>query len=77
MESDVSHDFDELIVVQLAVAIEIGRGHELLNLFVGQPLSEGCRHNLQLLCVDVAVLVLVKHLERHSQFLKKQTQVAT
>ena len=68
---DVSHDLDELVVVQLAVTIQIGRVHELLDLFVGQALPEGRRHDLQLLGVDVPVLVLVKHLERHPQFLKE------
>jgi len=68
---DVSHDLDKLMVVQLAVAVQIGGVHELLDLFVGQALPEGCRHDLQLLGIDEPVLVLVKHLERHPQFLKE------
>jgi len=69
--SILQHDLDELVVVQLPVAVLVGLVPELLELLVRQPLAQGRRDRPQLLGLDVAVLVLVKDLEGFFQCLSE------
>ena len=65
------HHLDKLVVVDLPVVVDVGLPPELLELLLGQLLPERCRHEKQLLLLDVAVLVLVKNLECLSQVLEE------
>ena len=64
MHSSVGHQhLDELLVVQLPVAVLVRLGHELLYLLLGEHRAQHRSHLLQLLHVDVAVTVAVEYLE--------------
>mmetsp|Transcript_11557 Transcript_11557/g.38203 ORF Transcript_11557/g.38203 Transcript_11557/m.38203 type:complete len:232 (+) Transcript_11557:50-745(+) len=63
------HHLDELVVVNLAVAIHVRFADHLIHLLVGEFLAEVGHHVTQLRGGDEAVAVLVEHLERFLQFL--------
>jgi hypothetical protein len=63
------HHPGELVVVDLAVAVEVGLADHLLHLLVRELLAEVDHDVAELGGGDVPVLVLVEHLERLAQLL--------
>ncbi len=61
--SVLSHDLNELLVVELAIVVDVGLLPELGKLLVAQPLSESCRDRLELLGLDESIVVSVEDLE--------------
>ncbi len=57
------HHLDELLVVDLAVAVNVSLADHLVNLLVGQLLADGGHNMAQLSSGDEAVVVAVEHLE--------------
>ncbi len=60
--ADAPHHFDELLVVDLAVAVNIHLPDHLINLLVRELLTKISHDELQLCSRDETVAVLVEHL---------------
>ena len=63
------HALDELLVVDLPVAVDVGLADHLADLLVGEPLPDVGHHVAELGGGDEAVLVLVEDAERLLQLL--------
>ena len=55
------HDFDELLIVDLSITIDVGLADHLINLLIGQLLPKICHDMAELSCRDETILILVKH----------------
>ena len=62
-------------VIDLAVAVDVSLANHLVDLFIGQLLSQICHHVTQLRRTDKPVTVLVKHLQLEKMFRRRKSQV--
>lgn len=57
------HEFQELVVVNSAIIVLVTILHELLDVILRDGLTRGLQHHLQLIQVNVAIGIFVKHAE--------------
>mmetsp|Transcript_7993 Transcript_7993/g.18713 ORF Transcript_7993/g.18713 Transcript_7993/m.18713 type:complete len:210 (+) Transcript_7993:141-770(+) len=63
------HDLDELLVVDLTIAVNVCLAEHLIDFLVGELLAEVCHDVAELGRRDEAVAILVEHTERLLQLL--------
>merc|ERR1712227_1144703 len=62
-EATALHDAEELLLVDLAIAVTVGLVNHLLQLLIGHVLTELLGHTLEVLEGDLAGLVIVEETE--------------
>merc|ERR1719310_2313866 len=63
------HHFDELLVVDLSISINVGFANHFIDLFIGKLLAKVGHHMPQLRSTDKSVTIAIENLERLDELL--------